>query len=142
MGFDEITKYVIEPGVHQPSVQCAFFINMDSYNKLPADLKWIIDIAAKETQLWSTAWQENLNTEAIKMFKENVEFVRMDDEAITSFAKKTKEYLETVKAKYPDVKKTLDSQEQFKQDFAAWREIRGGLVPWPIDDYISGKRTQ
>ncbi len=142
MGFDEITKYVIEPGVHQPSVQCAFFINMDSYNKLPADLKWIVDIAAKETQLWSTAWQENLNTEAIKMFKENVEFIRMDDEAITSFAKKTKEYLETVKAKHPDVKKTLDSQEKFKEDFAAWREIRSGLVPWPIDDYISGKRTQ
>jgi TRAP-type mannitol/chloroaromatic compound transport system substrate-binding protein len=142
MGFDEITKYVIEPGVHQPSVQCAFFINKDSYAKLPADLKWIIDIAAKETQLWSSAWQENLNTEAIKKFKEKVEFVRMDDEAITAFAKRTKEYLEEVKAKFPDVKKTLDSQEEFKKDFADWREIRGGLTPWPIDDFIAGKRTQ
>jgi TRAP-type mannitol/chloroaromatic compound transport system substrate-binding protein len=142
MGFDEITKYVIEPGVHQPSVQCAFFINKDSYAKLPADLKWIIDIAAKETQLWSTAWQEQLNIEAIAKFKENVEFVRMDDEAITAFAKRTKEYLEEVKAKFPDVKKTLDSQEQFKQDFAAWREIRSGLTPWPIDDFIAGKRVQ
>jgi len=142
MGFDDITKYVIEPGVHQPSVQCALFINKDSYNKLPADLKWIIDIAAKETQLWSSAWQENLNTEAINKFKEKVEFVRMDDDAITSFAKQTKSYLESVKAKYPDVKKTLDSQEAFKKDFAAWREIRGGLAPWPIDDFIAGKRTQ
>jgi len=142
MGFDEITKYVIEPGVHQPSVQCAFFINKDSYNKLPADLKWIIDIAAKETQLWSTAWQEQLNIEAIAKFKEKVEFVKMDDESITAFAKRTKEYLEEVKAKYPDVKKTLDSQEQFKKDFAAWREIRSGLTPWPIDDFIAGKRLQ
>jgi TRAP-type mannitol/chloroaromatic compound transport system substrate-binding protein len=142
MGFDDITKYVIEPGVHQPSVQCALFINKDSYNALPDDLKWIIDIAAKETQLWSSAWQENLNTEAIKMFKEKVEFVRMDDDAITSFAKQTKSYLDSVKAKYPDVKKTLDSQEEFKKDFAAWREIRGGLAPWPIDDFIAGKRTQ
>ena len=60
-------------------VQCAFFINKDAYNKLPADLKWIVDIAAKETQLWSTAWQENLNIEAIKLFKEKVEFVQMDE---------------------------------------------------------------
>ncbi len=142
MGFDEITKYVIEPGVHQPSVQCAVFFNQDAYNKLPADLKYIIDIAAKETQLWSSAWQEQLNIEAIKLFKEKVEFIRMDDEAITAFAKRTKEYLDEVKAKYPDVKVTLDSQEQFKKDFSQWREIRGGLTPWPIDDYINGKRVQ
>ncbi len=142
MGFDEITKYVLTPGVHQPSVQCAFFINMDAWNKLPADLKWIVDIAAKETQLWSNAWQENLNIEAIKLFKEKVEFVKMDDEAITEFAKVTKEYLEEVKAKNPDAKKTLDSQEQFKRDFADWREIRSGITPWPIDDFINGKRMQ
>ena len=142
MGFDEITKYVITPGVHQPSVQCAFFFNKDAYNKLPADLKWIVDIAAKETQLWSTAWQENLNIEAIKLFKQKVEFVKMDDDAITNFAKQTKVYLEDLKAKNPGVKATLDSQELFKKDFAEWREIRSGLTPWPIDDYISGKRLQ
>jgi TRAP-type mannitol/chloroaromatic compound transport system substrate-binding protein len=142
MGFDEITKYVIEPGVHQPSVQCALFFNMDAWNKLPDDLKWIVNIAAKETQLWSTAWQENLNIDAIKKFKEKVEFVKMDEEAITAFAKRTKEYLDDLKAKYPDVKKTLDSQEQFKKDFAEWREIRSGLTPWPIEDFINGKRLQ
>lgn len=142
MGFDEITKYVIEPGVHQPSVQCAFFINKDAWNKLPSDLKWIVDTAAKETQLWSTAWQENLNIEAIERFKGKVEFVRMDDETITNFAKRTKEYLDALKAKYPDVKKVLDSQDKFRKDFAEWREIRSGVTPWPLDDYIAGKRTQ
>lgn len=142
MGFDEITKYVITPGVHQPSVQCALFFNKDAYNKLPADLKWIVDIAAKETQLWSTAWQENLNIEAIKLFKQKVEFVSMDKDAITNFAKQTKSYLEDLKTKNPGVKATLDSQELFKKDFAEWREIRSGLAPWPIDDYINGKRVQ
>ncbi len=142
MGFDEITKYVLTPGIHQPSVQCAFFFNKDAYNKLPADLKYIVDIAAKETQLWSTAWQENLNIEAIKLFKKKVEFVKMDEAAISSFAKMTKEYLEELKAKYPNVKTTLDSQELLKKDFAEWREVRSGLAPWPIDDYISGKRLQ
>jgi hypothetical protein len=40
------------------------------------------------------------------------------------------------------VKKVLDSQEAFRKDFAEWREIRGGVTPWPLDDYIAGKRTQ
>ena len=142
MGFDDITKYVIQPGVHQPSCQCAFFINKDSYNKLPDDLKWIIDIAAKETQLWSSTWQENLNTEAIRLFKEKVEFIRMDEDAMNSFAKASHEYIEGLKAKYPDVKKVMDSQEKFRADFADWRQERSGLAPWPYEDYVKGKHLQ
>jgi TRAP-type mannitol/chloroaromatic compound transport system substrate-binding protein len=142
MGFDEITKYVIQPGVHQPSCQSAFFINKDSYNKLPADLKWIIDIAAKETQLWSTAWQENLNAEAVKLFKEKVEFVHMDEETINEFAKASHDYIEGLKVKYPDVKKVMDSQDKFKADFADWREERGGIAPWPYEQFVKGKHKQ
>jgi TRAP-type C4-dicarboxylate transport system substrate-binding protein len=70
MGFDEITKYAIQPGVHQPGIQCALFFNKDSYDKLPEDLKWIVDICAKETQLWSYNWINGLNAEAIRRFKE------------------------------------------------------------------------
>jgi TRAP-type mannitol/chloroaromatic compound transport system substrate-binding protein len=142
MGFDEITKYVIQPGVHQPSVQCALFINKQAWDKLPADLQWIVRIASAETQLWSNAWQENLNIEAVKLFKQKVEFVHMDEAAITEFAQKTHEFLEKVKARNPDVKKTLDSQEQFKREFAEWRSIRSGVTPWPLADYIKGKRLQ
>ena len=132
---------VIQPGVHQPSVQCAFFINKDAWNKLPADLKWIVNTAAKETELvYSLAGESNV--EAIKRFKQKVEFVRMDDETITAFAKQTKAILDELKTKYPDVKKVLDSQDAFRKDFAEWREIRSGVAPWPMDDYIAGKRTQ
>ena len=142
MGFDDITKYVIQPGVHQPSCQCAFFINQDSYKKLPDDLKWIVDIAAKETQLWANTWQENLNAEAVKLFKEKVEFVRMDEETINSFAKASHEYIDGLKAKYPDVKKVMDSQDQFKADFADWRQERGGIAPWPYEMFVKGQHMQ
>jgi TRAP-type mannitol/chloroaromatic compound transport system substrate-binding protein len=142
MGFDDITKYVIEPGVHQPSVQCGLLFNMDAWNKLPDDLKWIVKTAAKETQLWSNAWIENLNIEAINKFKEKVEFVTMDKETRSNFAKITKAHLDELKAKFPDVKKVLDSQEQLKKDFSTWREQRGGVAPWPIDEYIEGKHYQ
>ena len=142
MGFDEITKYAIQPGVHQPGIQCALFFNKDSYNKLPDDLKWIIDIAAKETQLWANTWQENLNAEAVKLFKEKVEFVRMDEDTINSFAKASHEYIEGLKAKYPDVKKVMDSQDQFKADFADWRQERGGIAPWPYEMFVKGQHMQ
>jgi TRAP-type mannitol/chloroaromatic compound transport system substrate-binding protein len=105
-------------------------------------LKWIVDTAAKETQLWSAAWQENLNIEAVKLFKKKVEFVKMDPETIIEFAKVTQKYLDEIKAKFPDAKKALDSQDQFKRDFAEWREERSGVAPWPYDTFIKGKVLQ
>ncbi len=142
MGFDEITKYVIQPGVHQPGIQCALFFNKDAYNKLPEDLKWIINIASAETQAWAYNWVNGLNAEAIRRFKEKVEFVKMDTATLIEFRKMTKSYLEEVKAKFPDVKKVLDSQEAFLESYADWREARSGATPWPYETYITGKITE
>jgi TRAP-type mannitol/chloroaromatic compound transport system substrate-binding protein len=139
MGFDEVTKYAIQPGVHQPACQFTFFFNQKAYEKLPDDLKWILDTAAKETQLWSYSWINNLNAEAIRRFKEKIEIVRMDDEAIVAFAKTSYNYLENLKKGHPFLKKVLDSQEALKQDFADWRQSRRGITPWPIKDVMKGK---
>jgi len=142
MGFDEITKYVIEPGVHQPASQCTVFFNKDAYDKLPEDLKWIVDTAAKETQLWSNAWINGLDAEAIRRFKEKVEIVQMDKDTLIQFRKTTQDYVESLKQKYPDVKKIVDSQEAFLKSFADWRSARGNVAPWPYETYISGQATQ
>jgi TRAP-type mannitol/chloroaromatic compound transport system substrate-binding protein len=139
MGFDEITKYAIQPGVHQPGIQCGLFFNKDAYDKLPEDLKWIIDICARETQLWSYNWINSLNAKAIRLFKEKVEFVKMDEATKIEFRKTAKEYIDSVKAKYPDVKKVMDSQEAFIKDYADWRDARGGVAPWPYETYVGGK---
>ena len=139
MGFDEVTKYIIQPGVHQPACQFAFFFNKDSYDKLGDDLKWILDTAAKETQLWSYSWINNLNAEAIRRFKEKSEIVMMDEKAIVDFAKTTQAYMEKVKERCPDCKRLLESQEALKKDFADWRSARAGVTPWPMDEVVKGK---
>ncbi len=140
MGFHEITKYVIEPGVHQPSCQFDIFINKKAWEKLPEDLKAIVAICAKETQLWSYSWIENLNIAAIKEMGKKVQYITMDDATLNEFAKTTHKYLEELKAKYPDVKKVLNSQEEFKKAYSPWREMRGRVTPWPYEKYVSGEQ--
>ena len=142
MGFDDITKYAIQPGVHQPGGQCGLFFNMDAYNKLPEDLKQIIAICAKETQLWSLSWINNLNAKAMVEFKKNVEIVQMDKETLIEFRKYTKKYLDSLKAKHPMVKRVLDSQELFKSDYAEWRKASAGVTPWPYETYVDGKISE
>jgi TRAP-type mannitol/chloroaromatic compound transport system substrate-binding protein len=141
-GFHEITKYMIMPGVHQPSCQFDVAINLEKWKALPEDLKMIVETAAKETQLWSNAWSENLNIEALKILSAKSEFVKMDDATMVDFAKASFQYLDDLKTKHPDVKKTLDSQEKFKDDFATWRDMRGRLAPWPNKDVEKGRLLQ
>lgn len=88
-----------------------------------------MSICAKETQLWTNAWQENLNIIAVKEIGKKSEYVLMDDATIIEFAKTKHTYLKGLKAKYPDVKKVLDSQDLFKQEFAQRRKLRGRVVP-------------
>lgn len=142
MAFDKITKYAIEPGVHQPGSQCAVFFNQAAWNSLPEDLKWIVDIAAKETQHWSYQWINNLNAEAIRKYQGHLEIVRMDKETLIEFRKVTQAYLDELKTKYPDVKMILDSQEAFIKEYEDWRNIRTGATPWSYESYISGKITE
>ncbi len=49
------------------------------------DLKIIVETAAKETQLWANAWQENLNIEASKIMQKTTESAEMDDTATVEF---------------------------------------------------------
>ena len=66
----------------------------------------------------------------------------MDDAAIVAFAKASFDYLDDLSAKNPDVKKVLDSQEKFKEEYAQWRDLRGRLAPWPKADVLKGRLTQ
>jgi TRAP-type mannitol/chloroaromatic compound transport system substrate-binding protein len=141
-GFHEITKFVIEPGVHQPSCQFDVVFNKAKFDALPDDLKAIVEICAKETQLWAWAWQENLNIEALKLMGKSTEFVKMDDATIVEFAKTSFAYLDDLASKNPDVKKVLDSQELYKKEFAQWRDLRSRLAPWPKEDVLKGRLTQ
>ena len=63
----------------------------------------------------------------------------MDKDTLIQFRKTTHDYVEKLKAKYPDVKKIVDSQQAFVEDFAPWRQARSNVVPWPYEDYIKGK---
>jgi TRAP-type mannitol/chloroaromatic compound transport system substrate-binding protein len=143
MGFHEICKYVIEPGVHQPSAQMDLFINKKKWEALPADLKAIVEICAAETDSWFYTYNEMANSRAIELLtKAGVTFVKMDAETRNQFRKTTEAYLQELKGKYPDVKKILESQEKFIKYHAAWKELRSGVSVWPAEDYLKGKHYQ
>ncbi len=62
MGIHEITKYIVTPGFLQPASNLDVVVNLDAWNKLPADLQAIFECAVQE---WNQYWcygdhQENV----------------------------------------------------------------------------------
>lgn len=49
LGFHEVAKYYIMPGIHQPSAVQELWINWDAWNELSPDLQAIVEAAAAET---------------------------------------------------------------------------------------------
>lgn len=80
-GFHRVTKYVVIPGVHQPSAPFELVINKDAWGKLSeADRKLIRDAAFMTTMSsWLTIGQEDAT--ALKFFRDQGnEIIELDPE--------------------------------------------------------------
>src|SRR5690606_21381714 len=47
-GLAEVAKFVVLPGVHQPTTATSYVANRGAYEKLPADFKAALAVAARE----------------------------------------------------------------------------------------------
>jgi len=52
MGFHKVAQYYYYPGWHEPGTTLEFIFNKDAYGKLPYELQKIIDMAAKDCEIW------------------------------------------------------------------------------------------
>ena len=88
LGIWEVCKYVMLPGIHQPTSQCELVINKKAWEALPDDLKAQLEAAVNSTRLNNWLWMEEKNIEAVDFFKKNgVTFVNMDPETVKTFTK-------------------------------------------------------
>ncbi len=115
MHFNEIAKYVILSPVRAPSDPQVFFVNKKAWEKLPDDLKQLVqDIIGK----WTQAQHEYLVYESIKALNEfkksGCEVYKLPKEvedAISAEAEKF--YAEKAKKESPIYKEILDSMNNF-----------------------------
>ncbi|MEE4352534.1 MAG: TRAP transporter substrate-binding protein DctP [Desulfatiglans sp.] len=124
MGFAEVTKYWCSPGWHQPGSVLSIVINQKAWEKLPDDLKKLVECAAMATFNTGTAWLEYGNINATKKFIEKgVKLSRLNDEDLAKIQEISFEVLVNESKKNPLFAKIAKSQIKFLNDMAHWREI-------------------
>lgn len=126
MGFHEIAKYVIIPGVHQPCAPFEYVINPKAWEELPEDLKSMVEEAAKVTTLMSWTKIGVLDIGAMETFKKrgNV-IIELSPEVQAAAYKLGREWADQHAAKDPWFKKILESQRKFEE---GWKSVERNRI--------------
>lgn len=80
-GFHKVAKYLIYPGVHQPTAPFELVINKDAWNKMPPADQALVEVGARLVTLDSWLRIGVEDAKAIEFFKsQGVELIKLDDE--------------------------------------------------------------
>jgi len=126
MGFHEIAKYVIIPGIHQPCAPFEYVIHPKAWDELPDDLKAMVEEAAKLATLHSWTKIGELDMGAMETFKKRGNIIiELAPEVQAAAYKLGHEWADQQASKDPWFKKFLDSQRKFEQ---RWKTVERNRI--------------
>ena len=127
-GFHKIAKYVIIPGVHQPSAPFEMMFNEEAWAKLSDQDKSLIEQAAKMVTFESWLRIGNEDAKALEFFrKEGNEIIVLDDDVIKETRKLADAWAEEQAKNNAWFAKVLKSQLEFEdlwKDAASYRNLK------------------
>jgi hypothetical protein len=129
MAFQEISKYLVTPGWHQPGPVSGVMINKDSHDKLPEHVKYVFKEAAMASMMW--AWTYFEYTSGIyqnKFVEVGYETSRLSDDALATIQQTAWDVLIEDATANPNHAKIAFSQLHFLMTYKDWREIQAPLT--------------
>jgi TRAP-type mannitol/chloroaromatic compound transport system substrate-binding protein len=124
-GFHRVTKYVIIPGIHQPTAPFELVINKDAWAELSAEDQQIVRDAAFMTTMnsWLTIGQED--AKALAFYREQGnEIVELDPEVQYAGREAGLKWAEGIAADNAWFKRVLEHQEEFAELWAGANRYR------------------
>ncbi len=127
LGFNEITKYYTGPGVHQPACLFELCINKNTWDKLPDDLKEIVQIVARSVTLWAWTADFKESMAAIDYYKSKGNIpVRISDDAQKEIRKAAWAFLDQKAKEDPIYNETWTSIKNYYKKFVDYEDF---MVP-------------
>lgn len=110
-GLDEVAKFIILPGIHQPTTATSYVANKAAFDGLPEDFKQALADAAKEISDEYQANKTKTDASALAAFKEKgVTVIELDEQDVIDNRSKAAEVWRTAAKDDALANKILDSQ--------------------------------
>jgi TRAP-type mannitol/chloroaromatic compound transport system substrate-binding protein len=125
LGLNRAARYYYYPGWHEPGTMFELIINSSAWNRLPDDLKKIIDITAASVNEKIYAEMEYRNQLTLKELrnKQNVEMLEFPPEVLAEFKKFTLETLEEESGNNPAFSRVYEAYRTFSENYAGWSTL-------------------
>jgi len=124
MGFSKIAKYYYAPGWHEPGTQLEMFINKETYDGLPADLKAIMNAVSMRVHAWVLAEFDAQNgTYLEKLMDDGVQLRSFPKPVLEELRAQTNVALQEIADADPVSKKVYTSYKKFQNKIAKWSQL-------------------
>lgn len=121
LGLNKAAKYYYTTGWHEPTTVTELAINKAAWDKLPDDLKMIVQTCCAATNLLSHSWAEANNSIALQEFIDGGTEVKvLPEDVIKGLKKEMGPVYEELAAKDEAFKKVMDSYFAFKKKHDFW----------------------
>jgi TRAP-type mannitol/chloroaromatic compound transport system substrate-binding protein len=137
LGLQRVAKYYYTTGWHETATASELIVNKAAWNRLPADLKAIVENACAACNVISEAWCQKNNAEAMEDLIRNFAVIAqpLPDEVVARLRTETTRILDEATARDPVTRRVHDSYMAYKAKYDSWagysedvyhRKIRGG----------------
>lgn len=129
LGLQKVAKYYYTTGWHETATVSEVAINKAAWDKLPDDLKAIVDNACAACNVISEAWCQKNNAEAFEDLVKNQGVIAkpLPDAVVAALRKETAAVLAEAVAKDPLVKKVNDSYFAYLEKYKPWTALSEGV---------------
>ena len=124
LGLQRVAKNYYTTGWHETATASELIINKAAWNRLPNDLKAIVDNAVAACNVISEAWCQKNNADAMQDLVRNqgVTAAQLPDEVVARLRTETTAVLEEGIARDPVTRRVHESFMAYKARFDAWSE--------------------
>lgn len=123
MGLSEVTKYLVNPGWHQPGPISGIMINKDVYDDLDDYSKFVMKQAAQATMMWSWTYFEQTSGHYTREFtKKGTEVTHLDPEVLAKVVALVEEQIIADATENPDHARIAFSMYDYLASMEEWRE--------------------
>ncbi|MCD8537534.1 MAG: TRAP transporter substrate-binding protein DctP [Burkholderiaceae bacterium] len=130
-GFHQAAKYIVVPGVHQPTFMWELVVKQDTWDKVPDDLKPLIEAAAELTTQQSLTHFYDADMKAMEAYRKgNNEIITLSPEFIKQLSDAGNDWVQKTAAKkkaegQPRMSEVLSNYDQYHK---RWQAESGYLI--------------
>jgi len=123
LGLPDVLKYYHMPGIHQPSGFTNFYLNRKEWEKLPEDLRKLVQAVCDEMTLKNTIEEWIWGQKALERIEKEygVKVIRTPEEILIAFLKAWDKVAARECEKNPWFKKIYESQREWASKYVPFR---------------------